>query len=461
MAARTVGRFSNRMNESDATLWEIESDPRLRSTILAITLLNEAPEWSRLRDRVAAATEQIPRLRQKVEAAPLRLGPPRWITDEDFDLDYHLRRIVCPAPGDLRAVFDVAAPIYMEAFDKQRPLWECTLVEGLADGSAAFIQKVHHSFTDGVGGMKLADFVLDTTRSPRHSALPTTVSIPETSLAAEAIDNARRAVETTARLARRLPGVAVNASLHPTAFARDSIRTAGSIGKLVMPVGAPLSPVMTGRSTARRLDAFELPLTSLHKAARTVSGSVNDAFLAGVTGGMRRYHELHHAPVERLRVTMPINVRRSDDELGNNRFVPARFEIPVGEIDPSERMRHLGVLARGWRGEPSLPFVGIIAGALNRLPGPLTTAAMASMLKAIDFVATNVPGPKGARYLAGCKVVAEYAFAPPSGAAFAISLLSFDGTASVGLTIDTVAVPDPWMLTECMRQGFAEVLALA
>ena len=461
MTARTVGRFSNRMNESDATLWEIESDPRLRSTILAIALLNRAPDWTRLQDRVAQAVKQIPRLRQKVAVAPLNLGPPRWVTDADFDLDYHLRRIVCPDPGDLRAVFDVAAPMYMEAFDKQRPMWECTLVEGLADGGAAFIQKVHHSFTDGVGGMKLADFVLDTTRSPRHSPLGTSVSMPDTSLMAEAVDSARRAVETTTRLARRMPGAAVNASLHPAAFARNSIRTAGSIGKLVMPVSAPLSPVMTGRGTARRLDAFDLPLRSLREAAHTVSGSVNDAFLTGVTGGMRRYHEVHQAPTDRLRVTMPINVRGSDDELGNNRFVPARFEIPIVEIDPAERMRHLGALARGWRREPSLPFVGIIAGALNRLPGPLTTVAMASMLKAIDFVATNVPGPKGARYLAGSKVVAEYAFAPPSGAAFAMSLLSFDETACFGLTIDTVAVPDPLVLTDCMRQGFAEVLALA
>lgn len=370
MTARTVGRFSNRMNESDATLWEIESDPRLRSTILAIALLNRAPDWTRLQDRVAQAVKQIPRLRQKVAVAPLNLGPPRWVTDADFDLDYHLRRIVCPDPGDLRAVFDVAAPMYMEAFDKQRPLWECTLVEGLADGGAAFIQKVHHSFTDGVGGMKLADFVLDTTRSPRHSPLRTSVSMPDTSLMAEAVDSARRAVETTTRLARRMPGAAVNASLHPAAFARNSIRTAGSIGKLVMPVSAPLSPVMTGRGTARRLDAFDLPLRSLREAAHTVSGSVNDAFLTGVTGGMRRYHEVHQAPTDRLRVTMPINVRGSDDELGNNRFVPARFEIPIGEIDPAERMRHLGALARGWRREPSLPFVGIIAGALNRLPGP-------------------------------------------------------------------------------------------
>lgn len=461
MPASTVGRFSNRMNESDATLWEIESDPRLRSTILAIALLNGAPQWSQLHDRIAEAVRQIPRLRQKVAAAPLNLGPPRWVTDADFDLDYHLRRIVCPDPGDLRAVFDVAAPMYMEAFDKQRPLWECTLVEGLADGGAAFIQKVHHSFTDGVGGMKLAEFLLDTTRSPRHSPLRTSASMPDNSFAADTVDSARRAVEMTTRLARRLPGAVVNASLHPTVFARNSIRTAGSIGKLVMPVSAPLSPVMTGRSTARHLDAFDLPLKSLHDAALTVSGSINHAFLAGVTGGMRRYHEVHDAPVDRLRVTMPINVRGSHDALGNNRFVPARFEIPIGEVDPAARMRLLGVLARDWRGEPSLPFVGIIAGALNRLPGPLTTLAMASMLKAIDFVATNVPGPKGPRYLAGSKVMAEYAFAPPSGAAFAISLLSFDETACFGLTVDTVAVPDPSVLTDCMRQAFAEVLALA
>ena len=86
-------------------------------------MLDRSPDWQRLRDLMDEACHRVPRLRQKVVATPMRLGPPRWQFDEQFDLDFHLRRVVAPAPGDLRALFDLAGPIAMAAFDKDRPLW--------------------------------------------------------------------------------------------------------------------------------------------------------------------------------------------------------------------------------------------------------------------------------------------------------------------------------------------------
>mgnify|MGYP000721066114 CR=1 FL=1 len=126
---------------------------------------------------------------------------------------------------------------------------------------------------------------------------------------------------------------------------------------------------------------------------------------AGVAGGMRRYHDLHGAPVTALRVTMPINMRRHGDPAGSNRFTPARFTLPVSEIDAGVRMRDLGQLARGWRKEPSLPLTDVIAGVLNRLPQVASTTILGSMLKAIDFVATNVPGLTERCFLAAAEVV--------------------------------------------------------
>lgn len=90
------------MNQSDTTLWRIERDPSLRTTILGLSVLSEAPEWGQLRERIAAVSEEIPRLRQRVVEPPLGLGPPRWVPEADFDLNSHLRRVVAPEPGDLR-----------------------------------------------------------------------------------------------------------------------------------------------------------------------------------------------------------------------------------------------------------------------------------------------------------------------------------------------------------------------
>jgi len=159
-------------------------------------------------------------------------------------------------------------------------------------------------------------------------------------------------------------------------------------------------------------------------------------------------------------VTMPINTRRSSDPAGSNRFTPARFTLPISTVDVGDRMRQLGALARGWRAEPSLPLTDVIAGILNTLPAPATTALFGSMLKAIDFVATNVPGLKQRAYLAGAEVERQYAFAPASGSAFSVALMSHVGLCCLGINADTSAVPDPEVLTACLREGFDEVLSV-
>jgi WS/DGAT/MGAT family acyltransferase len=457
--------FADRLNESDAILWNIERDPTLRTTIGGVVLLDRAPDWHRLRARVLEATQAVPRLRQRVVPVPLRISTPRWEDDESFDLDYHLRRVALVPGGDLDDVLEMATPIVMAAFDKARPLWEFTLVEGLKDGRAALILKLHHSFTDGVGGMRLARMLLDDRRSAtrrRHvaSAAPNGRGGggPVAALLEAAAANSRTAMQLSGRAARLVPRLAAAAVSNPVGLAERSLRGARSIGKLLMPVTQPLSPVMRGRGLSRKLVVFDVPLSEALDAAHAVDGTLNDAFLAAVTGGMRHYHERHGARVDELRVTMPINLRRADDPLGNNRFTPARFRLPVGPASAAVRMRRLGALAREWRHEPALPLSEAIAGVLNRLPVVATTAIFGSMLKGIDFVATNVPGMPQRVYLAGAEVLRYYAFPPPSGSACGIALVSHGDTCCIGVTIDTAAVRDPDVLGECLRQGFEEVL---
>src|SRR5690349_23106552 len=158
-------RFTTHMSDEDALMWHVEKDPILRSTIVAVALFDSPPDFERLRARIDRATCFIPRLRQRVMSPPFRLGPPRWVVEETFDLDFHLRRMRLPEPGDDRALLDALQPIATAGFDRARPLWEFTLIEGLtgADGSerAAFAMKVHHSVTDGVGGMALLAHLVD------------------------------------------------------------------------------------------------------------------------------------------------------------------------------------------------------------------------------------------------------------------------------------------------------------
>ncbi|MEO5899412.1 MAG: wax ester/triacylglycerol synthase domain-containing protein, partial [Ilumatobacteraceae bacterium] len=362
----SASQFSSELNESDALMWSIERDPCLRTTIVAVSLLDATPDWQRLRQRMIDVGGLVPRLRQKVVATPLRLGPPKWRLDENFDIDYHLRRVVCPSPKDLRAVLDMAAPIAMAAFDKDRPLWEFTLVEGLEGGRAAFIQKVHHSFTDGVGGVKLAQLLLDDSPDPGVSppAEPAqgtpAAGAFESAIESLAADG-RAAAMAFLHSARALPSL-IAAATHPLRLLESTVRGARSLVKLLAPVTEPLSPLMTGRGLSRRLDAFDVPLDAMLSAAHAAGCTLNDAFLASVTDGLRRYHDRHGVSVNELRVTMPINTRRPGDPLGNNRFVPVRLAIPLGDGAADERMRQLGGLARSWREEPALPFSDVLAG---------------------------------------------------------------------------------------------------
>lgn len=477
----TGERFAATMNPSDVVMWNVERDPTLRTTIVAIALLDRAPDWARLRDRLEGGWSAVPRLRQRVASPPLGLGPPRWVWDENFDLDIHLRRVVAPAPATLRTVLDLAGPIAMTAFDKDRPLWEFTLVEGLTGGRAALVQKVHHSLTDGVGGVRLARLLLDTERdaapsdaagdaggsdgaagSPRghdhgHEADSSGLSLATHALA----DDVRGAVTLARRGAEVGPWLAWRGMWNPVGLAADGARTARSVAKMLAPVREPLSPVMVGRGLSRRLDVLDVPLERLRAAGRAADATLNDAYLAAVTGGMRRYHDHHGAPTERLRVTMPINRRRAGDAVGDNRFTPARFAVPIAETDPAARMGELGELARAWRREPGVPLTDTIAGVLTALPPQATTAVLAGMLKAMDLVVTNVPGIDEPVYLAGAEVIGDYGFAPTSGSAASVTLLSHRGTCCVGLSSDTAAVEDPDVLARCLAEGFDEVLALA
>ncbi len=458
-----VGQFSSHLNESDSVLWSIERDPVLRTTIMAISLLDRSPDWNLLCRRMDEACRQVPRLRQKVVSTPLRVGPPRWQDDEHFDISYHLRRTVCPAPAGLRSVMDMAGLQAMAAFDKDRPLWEFTLVEGLVGGQAAFIQKVHHAFTDGVGGIKLAGLLLNDSPSPRarRNIAPAVISKkvgPVEAVVQPLVSNARMVGALSLDGARAFPSVAAAAALRPDRAVDTGVRSARSIAKLLAPATTPLSPIMVGRGLSRHLAAFDVPLADMLAAAHAAESTLNDAFLASVTEGLRRYHERHGSPVTALRVTMPINLRRPGDELGNNRFVPARLTIPIDALDAEQRMQRIGVLSRRWRAEPALPLSNVIAGVLNRLPIAMTTSIFGGMLKAIDFVATNVPGLPNRVYLAGAEVLREFAFAPPSGAAFSVALLSHGDRCCIGINIDTTAVPDADELIACLREGFDDVL---
>jgi len=211
-----------------------------------------------------------------------------------------------------------------------------------------------------------------------------------------------------------------------------------------------------------RFDPLRVPLAELRAAGKKADGTLNDAFVAAVCGGLRLYHEAHGEAASELRMTMPVNIREGDDaDKAGNQFAPARFPVPIAITDPHERMRAIGALVRRERTEPILGFLEGVAGVLNRLPTSLSVSLFGSMLKGIDFVTSNVPGPRREVFTAGAKMDEVYGFGPLSGAALNVTLFSYAGSCFVAINSDPAAVPDPERLRECLEAGFAEVVGVA
>jgi diacylglycerol O-acyltransferase len=448
------------MRDTDAFSWYMERDPTLRSTVVAIAWLEASPDWDILVDRLEAATRLIPMFRQRIVDVPGRLAPPRWTTDDQFDLTWHLRRMDSPPPHTPDAVLTIARNAVMTGFDASHPLWEFTLVEHLEGGRAALVMKLHHSLTDGLGGMQLALLLYDmeaTSAPVADVERPAGERLGAADLIRESVvRNAGLALSVLASGARTAASFALRATRDPVRSAEAAARTVQSIGRTVAPLRETLSPIMKERSQARHLETIEVRLADLKRAAAAAGGTVNDGFMTSVTGGLRRYHEHHGAPVAELRVTMPISIRTPDDPIGGNRITLIRFPVPTADPDPTSRIREISRRCRTASEERSLPYTNAIAASLNLLP----SGVVGSMLKHVDFVASDVPGFPVPVYLAGARVEGYVAFGPTIGASVNLTLLSYAGTCRIGVSIDTAAVPDPEVLAECLREGFEELLDL-
>lgn len=459
--------FEPRMSANDALMWSIEKDPLLRSTILMVMVLDQAPDRERFTRRMEHASRALPRLRQRVVGHPYSIAPPRWDVDPNFDLRYHLRWMRATGEGGLREVFDIAQPIAMQGFDRARPLWEFTIVDGLQDGHAALIGKVHHSITDGVGGIKLQMELLDLERDTARddselSPAPPAERVTEPRRWADAIAwQSTRTADALRAAARGALDGAVRLTRDPVGLIDDGIHVVGSVARTTQPAIEPLSPLMRDRSLSVRFDTLQQDLPRMKAAARLVSGKLNDAFIAGVAGGLHRYHEHHGVPVAALRMTMPINIRTERTAmLAGNQFAPARFPVPVDIDDPIRRMNTVRELVERTRQEPALALTDGLAQLLNRLPTTATTALFGAMLKGIDFVTSNVPGPPVAVYLGGAQVLRQIAFGPMTGAATNITLLSMGDELNIGISTDPAAVPDPELFVDCLQEGFDEIVKL-
>ena len=458
-------KFPRQLEPLDYLMFRAEADPRTRTSIVMIGMLDVAPDFAKLRTAFDRASRVVLRLRQHVVVPALPLGSAQWITDPDFELDFHLRRMNLSGPGTIRNLLDFAARFHSRPLDTARPLWEAILVEGITEGDApaALVTKMHHAITDGLGSLELFLQLFDFERDADRGPLPPIPSPEDVSGSDLARNAARRlpvsAVETVARGATQAVRLGGHIVQRPNQVLQDGRKLISSAQRVLGPSPVPRSPLLRRRSLGRRFETHEFPLDDIRKAGRAAGGSVNDAYIAALCGALRMYHEAFGAPVYELPMAMPVSLRSDDDPAGGNRFAGAQLAAPIGEHDPARRIaliRHQVLTAVA---EPAMNILSVIAPIASRLPAPLI-ATMSSSAPGIDFQASNVPGYPTAPYVAGAMVTKTLPFGPLPGVPLMIVMLTQAGVCYVGAHYDTASITDHELFAKCLRAGFDEVLAL-
>lgn len=452
--------FDDRMSDFDALLWAIEADPRLASTVVGVAVFEPRVATDAIRERVERLSRVIPRLRQRVVGNPVSLAPPRWETDPDFALDNHLTAGPCAdsdGPAQLDDALAIAASMAAEPFDRSRALWHFHVVEDLAADQTVLIMKAHHAIADGMGMLMIQAEMFDF--EPDAEAK----DMPDAPIAAPLGPDERfqhafeHEIGRASGAARGMFGDVLSLLGDIEGTIERGIDLIGSATRNLQTV-APLSPLMTGRTDELSMTTMTLSLDDLKAAAKRNGTRLNATFVAGVAEGMRRYHEFHGQPTDRLRMGMPISVRGEDSSGAGNFFSPLRFELPIAVGTPAESAQVIEALVTSHRSEPVIDLIGPAAAVAAKLPAPAATAAFARLLHGNDVLTSNIPGVTFPVFMEGSKMTAQFPFGPLTTAAVNLTLLSYLTEAHIGITSNKGAVPDDELLVDCLELGFDWVI---
>jgi diacylglycerol O-acyltransferase / wax synthase len=394
---------------------------------------------------------------------PLGLGRPVWIDDANLDLEYHVRHTALPPPGGVEPLKKLAARIFAQRLDRDRPLWELWLVEGLAGDRFAIISKTHHCMLDGVSGADLATVLLG-------------VDPDDVAPAEPAPWTPRPAPAAASLVARSVAGQVT----HPLQLVRGAFQPSSPARRVLLELGAGLKPLLglsrLGRAPPsslnrpigphRRWEMVSLDLAEVKAVRAGLGGTVNDVLLAVVAGALRQlFEERDEPPPAEIRALIPVSVRGNDSPgaLGNR--VTALFcALPVGEPDPWKRLRAVAGEMKSLK--ESGQAVGALAWThLGDFAPPALLAQVArfqSTFRYMNLVVTNIPGPQQPIYLLGRKMLEWYPLVPlAQGQTLGIAIQSYDGKIGIGLLGDAEALRDLPVLAKAIPAALAELTALA
>ena len=429
-----------------------------------------APASDGIERLLAAKLHRIPRYRQRVRFVPLELGRPVWVDDPHFNLSYHVRHTALPAPSRDAELCRLMARLMSQPLDRDRPLWEAWVVEGLADGRWALVSKVHHCMVDGISGVDLLTVLLDVQRGTDLPEPEPWTPSPEPSGLAMVRDAWGGLVHDAAALATRWPS-AVRHSVGTLRAARDTGEGLVGFGRHL---GAtpPLS-IEGAIGPHRRWAHSSASIDDVRTIRKAFGGTLNDVVLAAVAGGYRAVllGRGEDADAAVVRTLVPVSLRSEDARsVLDNRVSAMLLELPVHVDDPVERLRSVHEQMVALKDSHMAEAGGVVTAAGNLAP-PMVVGTMTRLAtrvlhrlpqRSVNTVTTNVPGPQFPLYCLGREMLAYYPFVPiMHGVRIGTAILSYNGELAFGITGDFDTVPDVDVLAAAIAAGITDLHALA
>lgn len=465
----------HRLSGMDASFLYMETPTRHMHVCGVLVLDPSTMQGGFSADRITALIEArihlMPMLRRRSVPVPLDVDHPVWIEDPDFAVSSHIRRVTVHPPGSMHELADVVGDIASRPLDRNRPLWEMNVVEGMADGSVALVTKMHHAIIDGITGADLMTHLLDLEPDAADPPPPDEPWQPEEvpsglTLTRDAVfDRVRDPLRSVRALAR------TGRSLASMGWGMTGLGQPSRL-RPALPFSGPRT-VLNAPVTADRVVAFgQTRLDDLKLIKSAFGTTVNDVVLAASGMALRRYLLAHDdLPDRPLIAAVPVSVHADNASAGTNQVSNMFVRLPVDVDDPVEDLRQIALETKDAKAVHNAMGVDLIQDLAQMTPPGLYNAALriyadprisGTVPPVQNVVISNVPGPPIPLYIAGAQVKGIYPFGPLiEGSGINITVLSNMGNVDVGVIACGDTVPDVWQIADGFSEAVTELAGAA
>jgi WS/DGAT/MGAT family acyltransferase len=427
----------------------------------------EPPPYDDLLDHIERRLHLVPRYRQRLASVPLGQGRPRWVDDPHLNLRYHVRSTALPSPGSEDQLKALAGRVFSQQLDRDKPLWEIWMVEGVEGGGFALLAKTHHALVDGISGVDIVTVLFDTSPEPAAPADPGARWLPRplpsraqllgealverATVPAEAVRTARALLRAPRRIAEGVRDAAVGVG---------AMAWAGLNPAPESPYNRPIGP-------HRRFTWVRADLDEVKAIKNELGGSVNDVVLATVAGALGRHLRRRGRTTDgmELRAMVPVSVR-SDVERGQlgNRVAAIMAPLPVWCQEPVARLDIVHEQMKGLKEGGQAVGAQVLTEMTGFAPPTVMNQAarLMSRQRFFNVVVTNVPGPQFRLYLMGRPLAEPFPMVPlAKNQALGLAVMSYDGHMNFGLNGDYDVMWDLDDLAEDIEISLGELAGAA